>query len=128
MNETLIRVKEILSHITMSILGKNFTVDAFEDKKWGKRIYIQVFYEAPDTKTGVRRLFNGAKWYLSDHSIDDEIVKRAYAAFEAAVKHEVMEGFKYDNVIVFNPHVDFMELINISHKEVSRAQVIPITG
>lgn len=50
----------------------------------------------------------------------DEIVKTVYAAFEAAIKHEVMEGFKVDGIVLFNPHVDFEELLKISHKEIQR--------
>lgn len=51
---------------------------------------------------------------------NDEIIKTAYCAAEAAVKHEIMEGFKVDGVILFNPHVDFEELLKISHLEVKR--------
>ena len=51
---------------------------------------------------------------------EDEVVKTCFAAFKAAVEHEIMEGFRYEDKIVFNPHVDFRELMNISHKEVKR--------
>lgn len=52
---------------------------------------------------------------------DDEVVKTAYCAFEAAVKHEVMEGFKVDGKILFNPHMNFEALLSISDKEIYRA-------
>lgn len=54
---------------------------------------------------------------------EDEIVKRAYVAFEAAVKHEVMENFKFDGVIVFNPHVNFRKLLEVSPHEVRREPI-----
>jgi hypothetical protein len=52
---------------------------------------------------------------------DDEIIKTSYGAFKAAVEHEVMEGFKVDGIILFNPHVNFEELLKISHKEIKRS-------
>lgn len=55
---------------------------------------------------------------------ENEIVKRAYVACESAVKHEVMESFKFDGVIVFNPHVNFRKLLEVSPHEVRR-EVIP---
>jgi hypothetical protein len=50
----------------------------------------------------------------------DEVVKTAFAAFKAAVEHEVMEGFKFNGKIVFNPHVSFEALLSITDQEVSR--------
>lgn len=55
---------------------------------------------------------------------DDEIVKTAWCAFEAAVKHEIMEGFKVDGKILFNPHLNFEALLSISHLEVKRKEEI----
>lgn len=60
----------------------------------------------------------GARWTCL--STDDEIVKTVYAAFELTVKHEIMEGFKVDGTELFNPHLNFEELIKISNREVSR--------
>jgi hypothetical protein len=31
-----------------------------------------------------------------------------------------MEGFKVDNIILFNPHINFEELLKISDKEITR--------
>lgn len=41
---------------------------------------------------------------------------------EKAVIHEVMEGFTVDGKVLFNPHVNFEELLTISDREVTRAQ------
>lgn len=51
---------------------------------------------------------------------EDEVVKTAWCAFETAVKHEVMEAFKVDNIRLFNPHVNFEELLKVSNREVKR--------
>lgn len=123
------QVKELISHITFSIFSKELKLSVHYDKlvedmpvqcKY-KRMYLQVSYTAPCTKSGTIEEWKGGKHYLSRYMTEDEIVKKAYVAFEAAVKHEIMEGFKFDNTIVFNPHVDFRELLKISHKEVKRA-------
>lgn len=109
------RVIDILRHIDISLLGKSINILAFQDKIFGDngRIYLQVKYECPCTKTGTVQEWAGRKWYLSEFMTADEIVKTAYAAFKMAVEHKVMEGFKYDGRIVFNPHTDFQDLIKI---------------
>lgn len=53
----------------------------------------------------------------------DEIIKTGFAAFKAAVEHEVLEGFKIGERALFNPHIDYKELLKISHKEVKRRDV-----
>ena len=84
------------------------------------RVYLQVSYEAPDTHDGVMKTWTGRKWYLSEFMTNDEIIKTAYVAFESCVKHEVMKGFKVDGIILFNPHVAYDVLLEVSHKEVKR--------
>lgn len=119
------RVTKIVDRITMNLLGHEFRmrVDRDVKNKFG-RIFLQVVYEAPCTKTGQVDTRNGRKWYLSEHMTDDEIVKTSYAAFKAAVEHEVMEGFKVDGTILFNPHADFRELLRVSGKEVKRNDAV----
>lgn len=84
------------------------------------RVFIQIIYTAPNTKGEDNEVWKGRKWYLSEHMTDDEIVKTAYLAFRTCVEHEVLESFKVDGAPIFNPHVDFEELIKISHKEIKR--------
>jgi hypothetical protein len=114
-------VRKILSHITAEVLGVKLYLKAatFEDND---DVYLQVFYTSPCTKTGEIQEWTGRKWRLSKYMTEDEVVKTAWCAVEAAVKHEMMEGFKYDNTIVFNPHVNFRELLRVSHREIKREQ------
>ena len=114
------RVEKLVNRITLTCLDKKFDILYDYDQKSGNRVYIQISYHSQCTKTGNFDYWKGRKWYLSDHMTDDEIVKTVYCAFEAAVKHEIMEGFKVDNKILFNPHIDFEELLKISDKEVFR--------
>jgi hypothetical protein len=113
---------KLLKRVKISIFGKDLSlkIDRDQANQYSDRIFIQVVYKAPCTKTGDEIEWKGRKWYLSNYMTDDEIIKTAYVAFEAAVKHEIMEGFKVDDKVLFNPHVNFEELLLISHKEVTR--------
>lgn len=114
------KIRKLVSRISLTCLDKAFTILVEADKRGGNRIYIQVQYDSRCTKTGGLDTWKGRKWYLSEFMTDDEVVKTAYCAFESAVKHEVMEGFKVDGKILFNPHIDFEELLAISDKEIFR--------
>jgi hypothetical protein len=118
------RVIALIEHISASALGCDFSFRVEVDNEFENgRIFLQATYMAPCTKTGDILEWHGRKWYLSKFMTDDEIVKTAYAAFKAAVEHEVMEGFKVDGIILFNPHINYTELLAISHKEVKRELV-----
>lgn len=129
---TIEEISDLLSRVSCGLLGTEFALIVEYDKKYTTyvgakeipdgRIYIQVQYDAPCTKTGVHGTWKGGKYYLSSHMTPDEIVKKAYVAFEAAVKHEIMEGFKVDGKILFNPHVNFEELLKVSDREVKREE------
>lgn len=118
-------VKSICSRISIHLFGVKFSLRVERDNKRPEdgRIFLQVFYEAFCTKTGELQPWSGRKWYLSDHMTEDEIIKTGYCAFEAAVKHEIMEGFKVDSIVLFNPHVDYNELLKISSCEVKREPI-----
>lgn len=116
-------IQTLLMRVSMEVMGITFRIRVERDNKdqVAGRIFLQVVYYAPCTKTGELLKWHGRKWYLSDHMTDDEIIKTAYAAFEAAVKHEVMEGFKVDGKILFNPHVSYEALLSVSDIETQRA-------
>lgn len=114
-------IKRITYRIHMSIFGVLFNLRVEHDNKYPNgRIFLQVTYNASCNKTGETLEWHGRKWYLSDHMTKDEIIKTAWCAFEAAVKHEIMEGFKVDGKVLFNPHVDFESLLSISDHEIKR--------
>lgn len=120
--QTLESIRTLMSHITFSLFGQDFYIITELDKSYGKRPYLQVYYHAPCAKTGNIERWSGRKWYLSPHMTDDEIVKTAWAAAQAAVEHEIKEGFKFDNIVLFNPHVDFRKILEISPHEVKREE------
>ncbi len=116
------RVYDLVQRINCTLMGHVFGIKVENDLKvnTGGRTYIQMVYSSVCTKSGVEEIWKGRKWYLSEHMTDDEIIKTSFAAFEAAVKHEVLEGFKVDGKVLFNPHINFEELLKISHKEIKR--------
>lgn len=134
--EEMNRVTNLLSRLDLTVLGKKVDIQICYDKEsedilriHGEepRIYIQMSYTCPDIKNPDNEVrYKGGKWYLSKHSIDDEIVKKCYLAFRTLIEHEVLEGFKVDGKTLFNPHVDFEELLAISHLEVTRKQKVEI--
>lgn len=113
-------VKELLKTIKTNCLGVNIDVKVFVDKKYRGRLYLQAFYFSPCSKTKRYKEWQGRKNYLSEYMTEDEVVKTAYLTYKQAVEHEIMEGFTVNNTIVFNPHVDYKELIKISNNEIER--------
>jgi hypothetical protein len=122
-SKEMMRIKRITDRISISMMGIHcfFRVEKDIRNTDNGRTFVQVLYYSPCNKTGVSETWKGRKWYLSEFMTDDEIVKTCYAAWEAAMKHEVMEGFKMDNQTLFNPHTPYDELLKISHIEVTRS-------
>lgn len=115
-------IEKLLERVSFSLFGTMFYVVAQRDKinPESGRIYIQTKYAAKCNKTDEYKVWYGSKYYLSEFMTNDEVIKKAYVACQQAVNHEVMEAFKVDGIILFNPHVDFEELLKVSHKEVTR--------
>lgn len=124
MDKEIEKVKQLTNRISMNIFGTEFKILVERDNKRpvDGRIFIQVVFNAPCESSGVVTDWHGRKWQLSDAMTADEIIKTAYSAFKSAVEHEAMEAFKVDGVKLFNPHINFEELLKVSHKEVRRAE------
>lgn len=119
------RVKLLLSRCSLVLFGKafdiiikydqvhNFDLDTIEP-----RVYIQIGYWDKCCKTSNEIYWYSRKWYLSEHMVDDEIIKTLYLCFEVAVKHELLEAFKVDKQSLFNPHLDFEELLKVKKERI----------
>lgn len=120
------RVCNLTERVDLTCLGKTFSIivarDQIYSNQFGGRVYIQLAYTSRCVKTGQDDAWRGRKWYLSEFMTDDEIVKTCYAAFKACVEHEILEGFKVDGKILFNPHVNFESLLKVSGEEVTREE------
>lgn len=124
-NNILERTKALTHRMDLTCLGVDFYIIVERDmiNPENGRVFIQLSYESPCSKTNKKEIWKGRKWYLSEYMTDDEIVKTVYSAFEMAVKHEILEGFQMDGKILFNPHINFEELLKISHLEVKRIHI-----
>lgn len=115
------RVKNIVNRISAECFGTQFKIRVEHDNEFENgRVFLQITYHAPCAETKEAKEWHGRKYYLSKHMTDDEIVKTTYVAFESCIKHEIMEGFRVDGITLFNPHINFEELIKISHKQITR--------
>ncbi len=115
------RVHGLCMRVKMMVFQNqiNIRVDHDNESEDG-RVFVQTYYFDKCRKTGKPACWYGRKYYLSRHMTDDEIIKTLYVAFEACVRHEVMEGFTVDGKVLFNPHVNYEELLKISDREVCR--------
>ncbi len=118
-------IRRTLQPLSMVVLGTKFDIRLERDNQsalsGGGRIFIQILFSAPCQKTGEFKERRGRKWYLSDYMTEDEVIKTAFAALKAVVEHEVMEGFKFNKVPVFNPHVSYTALLRVSGEEIQRS-------
>lgn len=114
------QVQALVNRVYFRVFHCEMKIKVDYDNTYGERLYLQVVYSDRCRKTGLMQEWHGRKWYLSDYMTDDEIIKTAYAACKAAVEHEIMEGFTVDGKVLFNPHVHFEALLEITDMEVSR--------
>ncbi len=119
-------IQSVARRVNCRIFNQDFILRTERDQRNPKdgRIFIQFQFERAAEGNKQKELVGGRKWYLSEYMTEDEIIKTIYAAFEACVKHEVMESFKVDQIVLFNPHVYYKELLSISDREIKRSEEI----
>lgn len=81
-----------------------------------KAFLVYVSFERPDTETGKIGRGKGRKEIIYSGSTVSSVVKTAWLLIELMVRHELMEGFRYDNCRIFNPHHRVEELADIERK------------
>lgn len=117
MNKTVMerqqRFAKLIDAVDCKVFGVEFIAILGLD---GDRFWLQLAYLVD------REPFKGRKWMLSHYMLDDEIVKTVWLAFEVAVKHELLEGFRFGGERVFNPHTPFTKFIEASRTEVFRPE------
>ena len=103
-------VRELVDKVKCRLFGIDFNIRVMQDQRGGHRVYLQVYFTAPCSVTGQLEEQNCRKFYLSEYATDDEIIKTCYVAFEMAVKHEILESFRVDDIAIFNPHITYKAL------------------
>lgn len=82
-----------------------------EQKDSNHFLVIQV--NGVDSKTGTPLIWRSRKWYLSPYMTETEIVQTALLAVKTAEEHEIRERFKYENELVFGPHIPIDSLVSL---------------
>lgn len=100
-----------IRNITSRIKFRDFTFRS--DLMGNDGYFVQVVFTAPCTVTGDVSEQHGRKYYLSRHSLEDEVIKTCWVAVELALRHEAMEDFLVDGVAIFHPHTDCARLIEL---------------
>lgn len=115
----------LLPHEAHEIVGNigagSMTVTLTTTGDW----YLQVSGMFPDAQTGMMTLQKGGKLYVSPHSTEGEIVQKALSACLSFMEHEVREGFTYEGVRLFHPHIDIRAVMQSAQHVSVRA---PMAG
>jgi len=117
-------IKAFISQMSSSLFGQKLYITANEDRLFtdpnkGKRVYIRIYYHAPCSKSGQIEKWEGKKWYLSPFMTEMEVAMIVKDAILKAVEHEILEGYKFNDQIIINPHISFRKLLEASpHEEV----------
>lgn len=71
---------------------------------------IRTTFRRPDRTTGIISTGYGGWHYIPTNADESAVVKRAYVAMEAILRHELMEAFHYCGDRIFDPHHDVQDL------------------
>ncbi len=118
---TLRGVRDVLARIKLTPscidMGWKWEVDFSYGKKvdGGDGILIRGYlirttFRRPDRTTGVIGTGYGGWHFVPVDADATTVVKRAYVAMEAILRHELMEAVHYDGDRIFDPHHDLSDL------------------
>jgi hypothetical protein len=65
---------------------------------------VRVSFERPDTITGKIGRGHGRDEVIWEGTSESGVVKTCWLLVELMVRHELMEGFRWDDARIFNPH------------------------
>lgn len=86
----------------------NFTVkfrdapreNSYSQKQW----FLWVEFDRPDTHTGKMGTGRGRDEIVYAGATESSVMKTIWLCVELLVRHELMEGFRYEDLRVFDPH------------------------
>lgn len=79
-----------------------------EKKREGWLLWVE--FERPDTHTGKVSIGRGRDEIVWKGTMVSSVIKTAWVLVEMIVKHELMEGFRVDNLRIFDPHNTITDL------------------
>jgi hypothetical protein len=77
---------------------------------------VWVTFERPDTITGAISRGRGRDEIVWKGATVSAVVKTAWVLVELMVRHELMEGFRWKNARIFNPHNSVFDLAEVQTK------------
>lgn len=75
--------------------------------------FVQVAFTRPDTETGADGLGRSRPEFVAHGAWESGVVKTGWLLIELTVRHELMEGFRYLDKRIFNPHNSVHALASI---------------
>ena len=112
------RFADIISDITIQDGWELHLLEdsVYKDAEGNGRPYIQIQFDDRDNVTGEAYRSHCRKWYLSPYMTNQEIVRTAYKAYEAAILHEMQEKFLYRGTMIYGPHTNLEGLVEVGTK------------
>lgn len=86
---------------------------SFRLEQSGQRPYLQVLGQGICNDTGKTVNWSGGKRWLSYHMTDNEIIRVAWGAVQAAMLHEMQECFYFDDARIFDPHLNYADVAHL---------------
>lgn len=78
---------------------------------------LWVSFERPDTLTGQIGRGRGRDEIIWQGTTLSGVVKTAWLLVELLIRHELMEGFRFDGARIFNPHNSVLDLAKLQQGE-----------
>lgn len=105
------QIETILNKITFKPFGIDFKWRTLEK---GDGFLIQCYAFIPDCENKENDLSEqrGGKHYISKYATDSEVYFKAWKACQDYITHEIHESFYVNHIRVFDPHLDFEDLLD----------------
>lgn len=96
------------------------TVTEHDTEKKRQGWLVWVTFERPDIRTGKIGRGRGRDEIIWAGTSLSGVVKTCWLLVELMIRHELMEGFRYDDAIIFNPHNTVADLSKIQEAHEQR--------
>jgi hypothetical protein len=84
---------------------------------------VWVSFERPDTLTGEVGRGRGRDEIIWHGSTISSVIKTCWVLVDLMVKHELMEGFRFQDARIFNPHHSVLDLAKVEELHDRRMEV-----
>ena len=84
------------------------------DKSGNARWTLQILGRGPCSVTGEMEDWSSRKFFVTQFMCHNEIIRTAKMAFDRAVEHERDECFKFDDVVIYTPHINYELVVRMA--------------